>query len=47
VPAGKASGGPGDLYVKLVVTLPEREDTALKEFVENWKADYDPRAKLK
>ncbi len=37
----------GDLYVKLVVTLPEKGDDALKEFVSQWKTDYDPRAKLR
>jgi DnaJ-class molecular chaperone len=47
VPASKASGGAGDLYVKLVVTLPERDDAQLRQFAEGWKADYDPRARLK
>lgn len=42
---GKAGGG--DQYVRLVVTLPEQPDAALKDFVTAWKADYDPRAKLK
>jgi DnaJ-class molecular chaperone len=37
----------GDLYVRLVVTLPERPDAALKAFVEGWAAAYDPRARLK
>ncbi|HTT96569.1 MAG TPA: J domain-containing protein [Rhizomicrobium sp.] len=37
----------GDLYVKLIVTLPEKADDALRSFAEGWKADYDPRAKLK
>jgi DnaJ-class molecular chaperone len=37
----------GDLYVKLVVTLPEKADDALRSFAEGWKSDYDPRAKLK
>jgi DnaJ-class molecular chaperone len=37
----------GDLYVKLVVTLPDKADPELKSFAENWKADYDPRAKMK
>lgn len=45
---GIAAGGQqGDLYVRLVVALPDAADAALKRFVENWKADYDPRAKLK
>ena len=35
----------GDLYVKLVVMLPEEPDAALREFVEGWKTDYDPRTK--
>ncbi|MBV8800206.1 MAG: J domain-containing protein [Alphaproteobacteria bacterium] len=37
----------GDLYVKLVVTLPDRADSGLRTFAENWSADYDPRAKLR
>jgi DnaJ-class molecular chaperone len=37
----------GDLYVKLVVTLPEKADDALRSFAEGWKSDYEPRAKLK
>jgi DnaJ-class molecular chaperone len=46
---GSAGGGEagGDLYVRLVVTLPEKPDAALKDFVSGWKNDYDPRAKLK
>jgi DnaJ-class molecular chaperone len=36
----------GDLYVKLVVTLPEKPDQALKDFAASWDATYDPRAKL-
>lgn len=50
VPArGSAAGGEGagDLYVRLVVTLPEKADPALKEFIAQWATDYDPRAKLK
>lgn len=35
----------GDFYVKLVVTLPDKPDDALKSFAENWKNGYDPRAK--
>ena len=37
----------GDLYVKLVVTLPDKPDTELTEFAQRWKTEYDPRAKLK
>jgi DnaJ-class molecular chaperone len=37
----------GDLYVKLVVSLPERPDEALRKFAEGWDAGYDPRAKLR
>lgn len=36
----------GDLYVKLVVMLPDKPDPALKEFVTDWSADYNPRARL-
>ena len=45
--AGRGSEAAGDLYVKLVVTLPDRPDQALKEFASQWSADYDPRSKLK
>jgi DnaJ-class molecular chaperone len=37
----------GDLYVKLVVTLPDKPDDALKAFAEGWKSSYDPRGKLR
>ena len=37
----------GDLYVKLVVTLPEHADEALKSFVSSWPGHYDPRAKMR
>ncbi len=37
----------GDLYVKLVVTLPDRPDPELRKFTETWSATYDPRAKLR
>jgi DnaJ-class molecular chaperone len=42
---GKAEAG--DLYVRLVVTLPDKPDAALRSFVEGWQSDYDPRARLK
>jgi DnaJ-class molecular chaperone len=38
-------GTAGDMYVKLVVTLPDGGDEALQKFVEGWKTNYDPRAK--
>ncbi|HTW35961.1 MAG TPA: J domain-containing protein [Rhizomicrobium sp.] len=46
---GSSSGGEaaGDLYVKLVITLPDKPDAALNDFVSRWQTDYDPRAKLK
>jgi len=46
---GTATGGEpaGDLYVKLVVALPDKPDPDLKKFAEGWKNAYDPRAKLK
>jgi DnaJ-class molecular chaperone len=37
----------GDLYVKLVVALPEAADEALRTFAEGWKNGYDPRARLR
>ena len=37
----------GDLYVKLIVTLPDKPDEALQKFAESWKTQYDPRSKLK
>lgn len=36
----------GDLYVRLIVMLPEKPDEALKEFASAWPADYNPRARL-
>jgi DnaJ-class molecular chaperone len=36
----------GDLYLRLIVTLPEKPDAALKEFAADWHPDYDPRARL-
>jgi DnaJ-class molecular chaperone len=50
IPAhGSSSGGDpaGDMYVKLVVTLPEKPDAKLKTFAEGWDNEYDPRAKVK
>ena len=45
--AGTGAETPGDLYVRLIVTLPEGSDSALESFAKGWAANYDPRAKLK
>ncbi|HVV64863.1 MAG TPA: J domain-containing protein [Rhizomicrobium sp.] len=37
----------GDLYVKLVVALPESADEQLRKFAESWKTTYDPRSRLR
>ena len=37
----------GDMYVRLVVSLPDQPDEALKSFVSGWPRDYDPRAKTR
>ena len=44
---GIAAKTPGDLYVRLVVTLPDKPDADLKKFAEGWATTYDPRAKMK
>jgi len=43
--AGHGSERTGDLYVRLIVTLPDDTDGELKRFVENWRTSYDPRTK--
>jgi DnaJ-class molecular chaperone len=50
VPAHGGSSNPepaGDLYVRLVVALPDHPDAALKNFAEGWQSTYDPRARMK
>jgi DnaJ-class molecular chaperone len=37
----------GDLYVRLVVTLPGEPDEALRDFLKDWEGNYDPRAKIR
>jgi DnaJ-class molecular chaperone len=37
----------GDLYVRLVISLPERGDESLRSFLKQWPIDYDPRAKMR
>ncbi len=44
---GRGNEAAGDFYVRLVVSLPDRPDEALKAFAESWKTSYDPRAKLR
>ena len=44
---GVPGTNPGDLYVRLVVALPDKPDAALKQFAESWSAEYDPRAKMR
>ena len=41
-----AKDGAGDLYVRLVVTLPDTPDSALKDFAADWASNYDPRARI-
>ncbi|MGD0192371.1 MAG: J domain-containing protein [Rhizomicrobium sp.] len=43
---GHGGAAAGNLYVRLVVTLPEKPDQALKQFAEKWASDFDPRAKF-
>jgi len=45
--AARGSEAAGDLYVKLVVTLPDKPDAELRKFVDGWKTEYDPRGKMK
>ncbi|MBN9545628.1 MAG: J domain-containing protein [Alphaproteobacteria bacterium] len=49
VPAhGAANSEPaGDLYVRLVVALPDPPDAGLRNFVEGWHSSFDPRARMK
>ena len=44
---GKGVAGAGDLYVRLVISLPDKPDESLKAFLEGWDGNYDPRAKLR
>jgi DnaJ-class molecular chaperone len=50
IPGRGTSGGgeqAGDLYVRLVVTLPDKPDAELQKFAQSWSNSYDPRARLK
>jgi DnaJ-class molecular chaperone len=44
---GRGGAAGGDFYVRLVVSLPDKPDEALKAFAEGWQASYDPRAKFR
>ncbi len=44
---GAAAEAAGDLYVRLIVTLPEPPDPKLAALLKEWDNPYDPRAKLK
>lgn len=37
----------GDLYVRLVVWLPDKPDESLRDFLSGWPGNYDPRAKMR
>jgi DnaJ-class molecular chaperone len=43
--AAHGSEAAGDLYVRLVISLPEKPDESLKSFAQGWDTDYDPRSK--
>jgi DnaJ-class molecular chaperone len=45
--AAHGSAPAGDLYVRLVVTLSDKDDEALKRFLEGWEGNYDPRARMR
>ena len=44
---GSGSEAAGDLYVRLIVTLPEQPDPKLAAALKDWDSSYNPRAKLK
>ena len=44
---GSGSEAAGDLYVRLIVTLPDPPDPKLAAALKDWDGSYDPRAKLK
>jgi len=47
LPATTNNDQGGDLYIRLIVTLPEPSDPKLDSFVRTWDLNYDPRDKLK
>jgi DnaJ-class molecular chaperone len=44
---GTGSEAPGDLYARLIVTLPEPSDPKLAAALKGWDGNYDPRVRLK
>ncbi len=44
---GTGAEQPGDLYARLIVTLPDAPDPKLDAFISSWDDQSDPRAKLK
>ena len=44
---GSGSEAPGDLYARLIVTLPEPADPKLAAALKAWDGSYDPRVRLK
>jgi len=45
--AAHGSESAGDLYVRLVISLPDQPDESLRNFASEWGAHYDPRAKMR
>ncbi|HET7085082.1 MAG TPA: J domain-containing protein [Rhizomicrobium sp.] len=45
--AAHGSDAAGDLYVRLVISLPDKPDESLNSFAQGWGASYDPRSKLR
>jgi DnaJ-class molecular chaperone len=44
---GKGVAGTGDLYLRLVVTLPDKPDESLTRFLDGWEGNYDPRVRMR
>ena len=45
--SGQGKEPAGDLYVRVVVALPDLPDAELQKFAEGWKSNYDPRIKAR
>jgi DnaJ-class molecular chaperone len=45
--AAHGSEAAGDLYVRLVISLPDQPDESLRNFASGWAAQYDPRARMR